>query len=379
VVEPVEAGRFGASRVRDSRKWGCQDSRMSNVNFQGDRFLELAMALEHRSWRQVQDRFQAELAGLRILRDFAGLLAEAEDTHHNFEMLAHRLRELPALPNTILVWLDSGDLSPKNLPNGGRDFSADQWNLLLDAARRYDEATLVLAARLRALRDTVDELGITLEADVSAARTSYYRIIGPKRPPIPVRPDADADPWDLIGRALTSPDVEGALYIGGDVSDADVQRLERSVADVVVSSGRTVQWDTPRRGSWWRRFRTMSSKRIGEGDLDTIKRAAEVQLLDRHESEAAKNYADAIAALAAAVSDTDHAYLVAKNTILLKTIDVQGRSVIVSRVLNPREVSLFQAGALEVVLRDPETALKFLRTGAIPAEELPALEGESGN
>lgn len=109
------------------------------------------------------------------------------------------------------------------------------------------------------------------------------------------------------------------------------------------------------------------ARRLSETDLDTLKRAGEVQLLDRYESEAAKNYAEAIAALASAVEAQPHAYLAAKNVLLLKTVNSSGEPVVVSRVLTPHELALFQAGELRGILAEPAQALTFLQTGAIPA------------
>jgi hypothetical protein len=175
---------------------------------------------------------------------------------------------------------------------------------------------------------------------------------------------------------LTSGDVDGAVYLGGDVTDAAIERVEHAVAAVIRTSDRDVEWGEARRGSWWRPFKSRIAQRFNEGDIDTLKRAAEVQILDRHESEAAKNYAEAMAALAAAVASTDHAYLAAKNVILLKTTDGNGQSVVVSRVLSPHEVSLYQSGALHVVLSESETALKFIRLGVLPVGEGRSSDGD---
>lgn len=309
------------------------------------------------------------------------LLEDMERTHYRFISDADMLRKLAySLPDNVNKWLSSDDLNPLDMPSGIREFFSQQDKMsLLDAAQAYLKRAHALADAVKKVSDIFRETDANLAAMLVTAE-------GPRPMPNAKASKVEAgrsrpsgsDPWDLIARVLASGDIEGRVFIGGDVPDAKAQHIEQLVEQAVKASGNAIRWGEARRGSWWRPFKTAVSKRLSEADLDTLKRAAEVQLLDRHESESAKSYAEAIATLATAVAGEQHAYLAAKNVILLKTVDAEGRPVTVSRVLTPREVSLYQAGELDVVLSEPTTALKFLRSGALPVSEGRVIEGDGG-
>lgn len=96
--------------------------------------------------------------------------------------------------------------------------------------------------------------------------------------------------------------------------------------------------------SRWRRFRTRVSRRFGETDLDTLKRAAEVNLLEKAEGQATRDYAEAVARLMEAAKDATTIVLHVKTVVLVKWTDEGGRAYIAAKVLSPTEMREYGLG-----------------------------------
>ncbi len=354
---------------------------MADFYLQPNRLLQFALALKHAPWPVLETQYRDVIDLLRSSKKTAVLLGDVERKHYRFTSISYKFgKTAHSLPVYVKQWLASEPLNPLEIPPDVWRFFNQQKASPLDAAQRYIESAHALADVVYEMQNALAEIDANLALGLAVQESpSHISGVEAAKEPLsgPGLPDSGA--WELFARALASGHIEGKVFIGGDVSDAKAQKFERLIEQAVKASGAAIMWGEPRRGSWWRPFKTAAAKRLGEADLDTLKRAAEVQLLDRHESESAKSYAEAIAILATAVGGEQHAYLAAKNVILLKTIDAEGRSVTVSRVLTPREVSLYQTGELDVVLSEPTTALRFLRTGALPVSEVRSIEGEGSD
>lgn len=242
------------------------------------------------------------------------------------------------------------------LPELRAALSADIADGLTVRVKHYQEAVESVSMFLARAADTVTSANLVLD-----------RALFDEVRPHPVGKPVTSLPgsWQAMADALAGP-VTGVLYLGGKSGATSAADVERSLEAAVATAGLTLSLGEGVAGSWWRPFKTAAARRLGESDLDTLKRAAEVQLLDRHESQSAKAYAEAIAALASAVEKQDFAYLFAKNVLLVKTIDAEGRSIVASRVLTSGEVILFERGELNTVLSDPDRAMDFVRQ--VPAE-----------
>lgn len=163
--------------------------------------------------------------------------------------------------------------------------------------------------------------------------------------------------WDAFGRALEEHG-DGFIYIGGDPSSEEIHALERALGQVARARGVNLYWEEGKAGSWFRRFFTSLGRRFGEHDLDTLKRAGEVHILDRFESQSASSYAEAIASLGAAAAGVDHAVLLAKNTVLIKTRNSAGEPIVIARTLTSAEVN--ELSSQPQWLDDPKLALDFV-------------------
>lgn len=190
---------------------------------------------------------------------------------------------------------------------------------------------------------------------------------------------SDPDAWIALAEALGS-EGAGSIYIGGSPSDDAVRRIEQALTDLSATQGSSIKWGQGRRGSWFRSFwSTGIEPRVSIEDLDGLKRAAEVHLYDKAQSETAVNYAQAIAALTSAVKDVDSAVLQAKNTVLVKITDQDGKAHVRSRVLTNAEVLEYDRRKPELE-GNPHAVMDFIaRLESISAndERPPELEKKS--
>lgn len=116
--------------------------------------------------------------------------------------------------------------------------------------------------------------------------------------------------------------------------------------------------------SRWRRFRTSIRGRIQEADLDTLKRAAEVKILEEAEGRSTRDYSEAVARLIEASRDVDDIILEIKAVVLAKWTDESGRSRIVAKVLSPTEmVRLAQSGGF--IQRNAREVYGYLTQGEL--------------
>lgn len=372
---------------------------MATMGFQPDDLHELEWALRVWSWPWIEQRYARVLKLLRSDENSAALVAASQEAYQRLHKLAHKLAQHMAEIGEPEATVDPLPESLGDLQSALAQLRAklDALVMATIAPRQEVRSAIELYQEVRGAFEVyqdaqnafalyVGERGRSLDE----AYATPAAIFGERNPTLQLQqgvglmsdeggaiPLPEPALWELLGRSLSIEGVKGTLFIGGDISDETIQTVERLLAGVVEAAELSVEWGASRRGSWWRRFKTAAGMRFYESDLDTLKRAAEVQILDRHESESAKNYAEALASLAQAVSAQGHAYLMAKNVILLKTVDDLGNSVTVGRVLTSREVALYQAGQLDIILSHPQTALKFIRSGSLPVGELPSAESDA--
>lgn len=304
------------------------------------------------------------LRGLRVRLTAVGLL-EGLAERAMFERLLEALEEMQsAMDELERALVRSGQPPSARLPRfiGARQLiktarsTADVDTALVRRLElRYAEADRLLEDLSRRLRQMLDEIAAaqaflhSLPQSPSLSRDAPHMAEGPAA-------------WEMLADAVRSAGGV-ALYLR-DVSDhAGAAPMEGALVHLIEVAGWTPVLDEPVIGSWFRRFR----RRFNDADLDTLKRAAEVQALDRFEGESAKAYAEAIAALTAAVANQEHAYLFAKNVLLIKTVNEHGEAVVASRVLTSAEVAKFQSGALQSALADPVKALAFIYRGELDA------------
>ena len=93
--------------------------------------------------------------------------------------------------------------------------------------------------------------------------------------------------------ALSADPVRGSLHRWRPTR-VQIKALEQQSATLQRNVILSFEWQSDEAGSWFRRFFTSLGHRFGEHDLDTLKRAGEVHLLDRFEAEAASNDAGGI-------------------------------------------------------------------------------------
>jgi hypothetical protein len=332
---------------------------VANLNFQPGPLFTLASKVLHLAWPDVEANYGDLLSELADTTATAGQLQRTSDAYArltlSFETLQQRV--VGDAPPAVQEWLDRKRPDP-DAPDGLRLFAAKYKSDLYLRLREYREATEQLSNTLHAQAAALSDLDSTLSLHFSPSITWPLAQV-----------HSGKGAWRQLAIALAADETDGQLYIHGDVEDRDIHAIESALARLVAAAGGQVEWGPSTEGSWWRRFKVSVASRINEADLDTIKRAGQVHLLDRHESEAAKNYADAIAALAHAVESQPHAYLAAKNVVLLKTINTEGESVVVSRVLTSSEVLAYEGGELHSVLGNPETALNFIQSGSRPISQ----------
>ena len=164
----------------------------------------------------------------------------------------------------------------------------------------------------------------------------------------------------LFAKALTEGG-RGEIYLGGDPKPEQIAAVESAIARIAATSSNTIEWEEARIGSWWRKF---TSQVVGWFTSESIgpkaERALEIQGIDRFEGQSSKSYAEAVAALIAALKDIDQGFLMAKNVIAIKVIDETGKTLVRGRVLTSAEVLAYERGDLYDILTDGPRALVFI-------------------
>jgi hypothetical protein len=125
---------------------------------------------------------------------------------------------------------------------------------------------------------------------------------------------------------------EGALYLDTD-DDQVIALIESQFSQLLAIVGGAPQWAPPERGSWLRRFRS----RLSPNDIDTLKRALEVAVLDAPEGSANRDHAEAAARLIEASKDISTVVLHVGTVLLIKSTDGNGRSSIAVTTLSPTQ------------------------------------------
>jgi len=128
------------------------------------------------------------------------------------------------------------------------------------------------------------------------------------------------------------------------------------------------EWASNEKAGKWRRFRTTIAKRVDERDLDTIKRAAEVRLLEEAEGRSARDYSEAVARLIEASNNVDEVILEVKSVVLVKWTDDTGRSRVIAKVLSPTEMVQL-AGRADFTSGNAQGVFRYLaRPGLDPPD-----------
>jgi hypothetical protein len=371
-----------------------------NLNLRTDRLESFARALVSKPWPEVRKAHSDVIRSLERSDAKTGMYIRAVD--RSYSALIHRVQRLQKqgrpIPADVRSFLDGRGLGRGHTITSTRRVGMVKFSPASADLRRLRTAMVALLGRLARFGARPEAILEYRRSVVSPKRTLKHQGRAPTRgqeetaaaiPPKPIRTGSgtaastalpplahDRDALAQFVTALATGEVVGELYLAGDISPETIKNAEGHLEDAIGALGGTIEWGKSRVGSWWRRFVATIQARVDERDLDTLKRAGVVHVLDKHEAESARGYADAIKSLSEALQGVDHGYLAAKNVVMLKTVDENGVSALVARVLTPQEVNRYERGELATVLENPTTALTFMKTGIVPVPDRPA--GELG-
>jgi hypothetical protein len=172
---------------------------------------------------------------------------------------------------------------------------------------------------------------------------------------LPTPRAVELGPWMMLADALQALDVEGFLYHRNDDERAASQ-MRDALNGIVALDGGSLEFFSVEPGSLFQRFKRASAD-LAKEEAPRLKRAAEVQLHEKDEAEAAQKFAEALARLTEASQYVDEGIWSASNVLVVKAVS-DGKTKVVGRVLSPRQIEELKHHP--EIERSPILALAFL-------------------
>lgn len=162
-----------------------------------------------------------------------------------------------------------------------------------------------------------------------------------------------------------TPKIPVRIYVSDpDASTTKKVRIRKSVNDIIADQDFVFTNEiADEEGSWWNELLYSAKKKLSEKDVQDrftkAERAIQVYLLDKHQADADKSEAEAVAALINSLEGVSEACIQAGSLLVVKSTNSSGKVVIISRSLTPLEMSYIEKNIS--MLKNPKEILDWIQ------------------